>query len=97
MMSRIQLQSYSKNPLFRNNQAEELENRKQSNRIKLKSRICGRKVGERERNERKTLPCNLWAFQMLIKKNLFSLVKVILSDLLPAEKHNKLPPDNVNM
>lgn len=34
---------------------------------------------------------------MLIKKKMYSLVKVILSDLLPAEKHNKLPPNNVNM
>lgn len=35
-------------------------------------------------------------FQMIIK-NLYSLVKVILSDLLSDEKHNKLPPNNVKM
>jgi len=33
---------------------------------------------------------------MLIKKKFCSIVKVILSDLLPPEKHNKLPSNNVN-
>lgn len=34
---------------------------------------------------------------MLIKKNLYSLVKVILCDLEAAEMYNELPPNNVNM
>lgn len=34
---------------------------------------------------------------MLIKKNLYSLVKVIPSGLVAAETYNKFPPNNVNM
>lgn len=57
--------------------------------------VGGRQAKEKEKQEE--LLCNLQTFQMLIKKNLYSLVKVILSDLLPAEKYNNLPSNYVNM